>query len=67
MAERCVEMYFKLDGEEGDEIVENVLTFWYLGRPLDQTDDYWPAMRRNIICERLVWERLGTLLRQEGK
>ena len=37
-----------------------------MGRPLDQTDDYWPAVRRNIMRARLVCERLGTLLRREG-
>ena len=35
MAERCGEMEFSLDGEEGNERVENVPTFWYIGIPLD--------------------------------
>ena len=39
MEARCGEMEFNLDGEEGDKRVENVPTFRYLGRPLDQTDD----------------------------
>ena len=30
-------------------------------------DDYWTAVRRNIMCTRLVWAILGTLLRQEGE
>ena len=34
MAARCAEMYFSLDGEEGEERVDNVTTFRYLGRPL---------------------------------
>ena len=38
----------------------------YLGRPLDQTDDNWPAVRRNIIRTRSVWGRLGTLILPEG-
>ena len=46
--------------------MENVPTFRYMGRPLDQTDDYWPAVRRNIIRASLVWGRLGTLLLREG-
>ena len=62
MSERCGEMEFNLDGEEGDERVENVRTFRYLGRPLDQTDDDWTAVRRNIMRARSVWGRLGTLL-----
>ena len=39
MAARYEKMGFNLDGEEGDEKVENVLTFRYLERPLEQTDD----------------------------
>ena len=41
-------------------------TFQYLGSPLDQTDDDWPAMRRNTMHTRLFWGRLGTLLQREG-
>ena len=66
MAATCGEMEFNLDGEESDKRVENVLTFRYLGRPLDQTDDGWPTVRRNIMLARLVWGRLGTLLWREG-
>ena len=60
------EMEFNRDGEEGDERVENVPTFRYMGRPIDQTDDDWTAVHRNIMLSRLVWGRLGTLLRREG-
>ena len=62
----CGEMEFNLDGEEGDEIVKNVPTFRYLGQPLDQTDDDWPAAQQNIMRARSVWGRMGTLLQQEG-
>ena len=62
MAAKCGEMDFNLDGEEGDERVDNVPTFRYLGRPLDQTDDDCTAVRQNIMCTRLVWGRLGKLL-----
>ena len=65
MAARCGEMKFNLDGQEGYERVQNVPTFRYLVRPLDQTDDDCPAVRRNIMRARLVWGRLGTLLRRE--
>ena len=41
--------------------------FQYLGRPLGKTDDDLPAVRRNIMRARLVWGRLGILLRQEGE
>ena len=57
---------FNLDGEEGDERVENIPTFRYLGKTLDQTDDYWPDVQQNIMRVSLVWWRLGTLLLQEG-
>ena len=43
-----------------------VAMFRYLGITLDQTDDYWLAVRRKIIRARLVWGRLGTLLQWEG-
>ena len=66
MAARCGEMEFNIDRKEGDDILENVPTFRYLGRPLDQMDDYCPAMRRNIMQARSVWGRLETLLRREG-
>ena len=59
-------MEFNLDGEEGDERVENVPTFRYLGQPTDQTDDDWPAVRRHIIHARSVWGRLGIIIRREG-
>ena len=66
MTVRCEEIEFNLDGEEVDNIVENVPTFQYLGQPLDQKDDDWPDVRQNIMCARSVWGRLGTLLRREG-
>ena len=59
-------MEFNLYGEEVDEIVENVPTFQYLRRPLDQRYDDWMAVRRNIMRARSVWKRLGTLPQREG-
>ena len=47
-------------------MLEGVSIFRYLGRTLDQTDDDCPELRRNIMRARLVWGRLGTMLRQEG-
>ena len=68
MAAKCGEMDFNLDGEEGDERVDNVPTFRYLGQPLDQTDDDWPAVRQNIMCTRLVWgEARDTTLTGRGR
>ena len=59
---RCGEMYFNLYGREGYDRVENVPTFRYLGKPLDQKDDDWPDVWRNIMHARLVWGGLGTLI-----
>ena len=53
-----------MEGGEGDEIVECAEKFNYLVRPLDKTDDDWTAVRSNIMRARLVWGRLGTLLRR---
>ena len=55
-------MELNLNGEEEDERVENLPTFQYLGRPLDQTDDDWTAVRKNIMCARSVLGNLGTVL-----
>ena len=62
MAAICGEMDFSLEGGSGDKIVESLTTFRYMGRPRDQTDDDWPAVRQNNMRARLVWGRLGTLL-----
>ena len=62
MSARCGEMEFSIDGGKGDNMVYVVATFRYLGRTLDQTDDDWTAIQRNIIRVRLVWGRLGILL-----
>ena len=42
------------------------MTFRYLGKLLDQTDDYWPAVWQNTIRARPVKGGLGTLIRREG-
>ena len=47
--------------------MENVPTFLYMKLRLDQTDDDWSAVQRNIMCARSVLGRLGTLLRREGE
>ena len=64
MAARYGEIEFSLEEGEVDERVENVTTFQYLGIPLYQTDGDLLAVRRNIMRARLVWGRLGTMLRQ---
>ena len=53
-------------GRGGEESRENVTTFRYMGRYLDQTDDYWLSVWGNTMHVRSVWGRLGKLLRREG-
>ena len=45
-------------------MVEGVETFKYLVRTLDQADDDWPVLRRDIMCARSVWGGLGKLLQR---
>ena len=47
-------MEFSPEEGDGEERVENVMTFQYLERPLDKTDDDCPDMHRNIIRARSV-------------
>ena len=53
-------------GKVGGEMVEGVVQFKYLGRPLDQTDDDWPAVRKNINRAWKVWGILRKILKSEG-
>ena len=62
MAAMCGEMELNLDGDKGDERVENVPTLRYLRQPLDQGDDDWPAVQQNIMRTSSVWGKLGTLI-----
>ena len=55
-----------MTGEEGEETIEGVALFKYLGRTMEQSDDDWPEVRRKIRKERKVWGRLGVVLRREG-
>ena len=66
MAERWVETEFRLYRGEGDDMAEPVEDFKYIGRPMDQTENYWTATKRKIMRVRTVWGRLGRLLRREG-
>ena len=59
-------MEFRLTGEEGEETIEGVALFKYLGRPLYQSDDDWPVFRQNIRKAHQIWGRLGVILRWEG-
>ena len=59
-------MEFSLYREEEGDMVEGVENFKYLGQTINQTDDDWPVVRQNILRTRLVWGRLGALMRREG-
>ena len=63
---QCMEMELILTRDYGEEIIEGVVLFKYLGQPLDQSDDDWLAFRRKIIKSHQVWGRLRVTLRQEG-
>ena len=47
-------MYFIFYGRDGGDMVEGGAQFKYLGCPLVQTDDDWPAVQRNFKRERKV-------------
>ena len=46
-------------------MVESVTMLNYLGRTLDQTDNAWPELRRNMMRKRSVWKRLRTMIQRE--
>ena len=68
---QCAEASFILTGEYNveyiAEYIEVVETFKYIGRILYQSDDDWPAVRRNFRKAQQVWISLGKLLRREGE
>ena len=66
MAERHRDMEFILYGREGDVLVEVVVNFKYLGRPLDQKNDDWTEVQRKINRLRRVWGSLGKMPQREG-
>ena len=45
---------------------EGVDAFTYLGRVLHWTDSDWPEVLRKTRRARLIWGRLGKLMRREG-
>ena len=48
-------MEFILYRREVDALVEGVSNFKFMGQPLDQTNDDWLAVRRNIKRAQRVW------------
>ena len=67
VASWCAEMDFKLAWKEGYETIEGLELFTYLGRPLYQSDDDYPVVRKNIGKARQVGGRIGSILRWEGE
>ena len=65
MADMCRYMTFSLYGGQGGAMVEEVETFKYMGRTLDQKGDDWPKIRQNIKRVGTVWGKLGKILRWE--
>ena len=62
MSAKCGKMHFSLYGEEGLNMVEGVANFNFMSLILDQTEDDYPAVRRNIMRASLVWGILVTLI-----
>ena len=46
--------------------MEGVANLKYMGQTLDQTDDDWPVVMRNIMRPISVWGNLWALLRRGG-
>ena len=63
---RCSGVEFRLTREEGEETIEVLALFKYLGRTLENSKDEWPLVRQNIRKARQVWGRIGVILRREG-
>ena len=50
----------------GDQELEMVHQFRYLGRPLSEGDSDWPALYRNLTRARMHWARFSKLLRSQS-
>ena len=59
-------MYISFYGRYGGALVEGVVQFKYLGRPLDQTDDNFTVIHHNIKRARKVWVQVRKMLQREG-
>ena len=59
MAESCGEMEFSMEEGGGEERMDNVTTFLYLGGLIDQMYDDWTDVLQNIMRASSVWGRLG--------
>ena len=48
------------------EVLEQVNSFKYLGRPLSAFDSDWPALHRNMTRARRQWAMISRVLTREG-
>ena len=65
MASSCDKTDISLYEEEGDELVERVENFKYLGRTLDQIEDNKLLFWKTTMRARSVWGSLGVIIRYE--
>jgi hypothetical protein len=56
------EVVFMVEGRP----IENVKEFKYLGRILEENDQDWPAVQRNLKRARQKWGMIGRILSREG-
>ena len=66
VAAKCLEDRFSLIVDDEAEHIEEVGRFKYLGRLMDQSDEYCPSVMHNISKERHVRGHLWELLQREG-
>ena len=43
-----------------------VTSFKYLGRVISATDEYWPAVVRNLARAKTVWRTMSRIFNREG-
>ena len=63
---RCTYMKFSLMVEEGEETIDGLEVFNYLGRIMEHSDDGCTEVRWDIWKERQIWGHLGKILSREG-
>ena len=59
---KCTEATVILMGEDGEDNIEGVDSFKYMGRLLNWLEYDWPTVLKNIWKPRKVWGSLGKFL-----
>ena len=67
ITDKWLEATFSLTRGDEATCIEGVEMFNYLGRLLNQSDEYLPEVLHNIRKARYVWGQLGKLLLREGE